>query len=227
MPPFWTMSRIERAERYEERDRLISNHRDLPIWDLPLNQAEYFIIDIETSGFSAQTDLVLSLAAGRLQGTDFSLEQYDIVRQARTEDVPEEIWLLTGLTPEQVQSGLEWRDVLFRALSYSANRVWIAHHARHELSFLQRSARLFWKMKLRPICIDTAVVAQALCRLPAVPTLDSVCDWLEIPVTDRHRADADVMATAEVWKREIELCRKLGLETVGDVVDWSIAYASG
>ena len=198
------------------------------VLDTPLEEAAYFVVDLETSGFSAATDKVLSLAAGCARGRELpcAIDQYDIVYHPDTRDIPDFIWELTGLTPQDIQRGKDWKQVLRQALSLAANHVWIAHHARHEVSFLQRHARLLWKTHIRPIAIDTAVVAQALARLPKVPTLDFVCAWLDVPVVSRHSANGDVLMTAEVWKRQIALCQSMGLETVGDVIEFSISYAS-
>jgi len=220
---FWTMTRDKELHSFQSSS-------SLHLGDMMLTDTDYFVVDIETSGFSATTDMVLSLAAGKIAaGTlDFELEQYNLVQHTDTSEVREVIWKLTGLSPNQIKmEGRPWKDVLLRALQLSENRVWIAHHARHELSFLQRHARLYWRMQLRPIMIDTAVVAQALCRLPAPPTLDAVCDWLSVPVTRRHCAADDVEMTAAVWNREMEYCRAHGLRTVREVVDWSISWALG
>lgn len=199
------------------------------IWDTPLQDVEYFVVDIETSGFSAERDLILSLAAGCLKGThpDFSEFFYRFIQHDNVDEVPEKIWKLTGITPDQLRRGENLSSVLRDALSLSVNKVWIAHHARHEMSFLQRQARLLWKLKLRPIVVDTAVVAQALGRLSRVPTLDEVCRWLDVPASDRHQADADVRMTAEVWRREMQLCEQAGLQTVSEVIDWTSARAMG
>lgn len=197
------------------------------IVDTPLAEADYFIIDIETSGFSATTDKVLSLAAGCAKGNSLpcQIDLYDVVYHAKADDIPEHIWELTGLTAEVLRQGKEWKELLFEALKMAANHVWIAHHARHEVSFLQRHSRLLWKTSIRPIVIDTAVVAQSFLRLPSPPTLDFVCQWLEVPVENRHQADGDVLMTAEVWRRQIPLCQAQGLQTVGDVLEWSMIHA--
>lgn len=199
------------------------------IWDAPLSEVDYFIIDIETSGFSADTDLILSLAAGCITGAEdeFSNFYYHLVRHDHVEQVPPIVWELTGLTPDSLKSGRDLADVLRDALALAVNRVWVAHHARHEVSFLQRYTRQLWKLKLRPIVIDTATVAQALGRLSRVPTLDEVCNWLDVDVVDRHQADADVRMTAQVWRKEMEMCRQIGLKTVSEVIDWTTSRAMG
>lgn len=216
--------RSERMRRLEERDKLVEQLASAEQWDKGLEMADYFVIDIETSGFNPVSDLVLSLAAATMSGPDLTMEMahYDLVRHEDLSQVSEQIWLLTGLSADALTQGSEWRDVLLKALSTSANRVWVAHHARHELSFLQRHARQFWKMKLRPLVIDTSVVAQSLFGFPSPPTLDDVCERLLIPVSGRHRADEDVEMTSEVWLREMSLCRKLGMSTVGEVILWAM-----
>ncbi|UOF91776.1 DNA polymerase III subunit epsilon [Fodinisporobacter ferrooxydans] len=225
---FWNTGRTEQDLLARQRE-LAHEDKSVTIWEMPLSEAEYFVIDIETSGFSATKDCVLSLAGGCMHGCDTTLDplQYSIVRHDQVDMISDNIWQLTGLSPAQIQQGEEWRDVLFRALELSSDRVWIAHHIRHEMSFIQRHAKHFWKMHLRPIAIDTAIVAQALCKLPDAPTLDRVCEWLDVPVKNRHRADADIMMTAEVWKKEMAMCRSLGLETIGEVIEWSISHGWG
>ncbi len=217
--------RSERMRRLEERDRLVDQLASAQQWDKELEMADYFVVDIETSGFNPVSDLVLSLAAATMSGPDLKMEMahYDLVRQEDVSHVPEQIWLLTGLSAQRLEHGGEWREILLKALSTSANRVWVAHHARHELSFFQRHARQFWKMKLRPLVIDTSVVAQCLFRLSSPPTLEDVCERLLISVSPRHHADEDVAMTTEVWLREMTLCRKLGLSTVGEVILWATA----
>lgn len=200
-----------------------------PLWDMPLTDIPYLVIDMETSGFSASTDLILSVAAGCMTGlnSDFSDFYYRVIRHEHVDVVSPEIWTLTGLTPEEVSRGEPLEHVFSHILQLAVNRVWVAHHSSHEMSFLQRQARLLWKMKLRPIVIDTAVVAQALGGLSRVPTLDEVCAWLGVDASNRHRADADVHMTAEVWRKEMSLCRRVGLETIAQVIDWASARAIG
>lgn len=213
----------KRADRMEVRAQFEDGDFGANVWESPIVEADYFVIDIETSGFSPATDTVLSLAAGCMQGADPTLNPtlYDVIHTDAVADVPAAVWDLTGLTPEAVVCGKSLHDVLLCALSMSVNHVWIAHHARHELSFLQRHTRQLWRMPLRPVVIDTSVVARALLRLHDVPTLEAVCKWLDIPVSNRHQADADVRMTAQVWARELELCRQAGLYTVSEVVEWT------
>lgn len=217
-----------------QRTNRLGRHLDQPVqdgdlgsevWESPLESAGYFVIDIETSGFSPVTDHVLSLAAACMTGQNPTLFNgfYEVVQSDAVAKVTEHVWALTGLSPDEVLHGQPIKEVLFKALSLSVNRVWIAHHARHELSFLQRHTKRLWHMPLRPIVIDTSVVARALWALPNVPTLEAVCEHLAVPVTHRHRADADVAMTAQVWAHEMALCKGLGLSTVADVVEWVTA----
>ena len=209
-----------------ERQALSDEHYGSAAWNLPLTEADYFVIDIETSGFSPQTDLVLSVAS--LQTSWHSNEPdleicHDLVGHADLSRVPQHIWPLTGLTPEILHGKPEWHDVLFNTLKRAQSRVWIAHHARHELAFLQKSTQDFWRFQLRPIVVDTALVAQALTGSSTVPVLEEVCSLFDVPLGARHRADEDVKMTAMVWMKEAKLCKALGLTTVGQVVEWTLA----
>ena len=200
------------------------------VWEVSLQEADYFVIDLETSGFAPEKDLILSLAASFIQGDDPQplASRYDLVTHADLNGVLPHIWRQTGLSPEILQqSGRPVADVLRDALVMAVDCAWVAHHARHEVAFIQRQVRTLWKMRLRPIVIDTALVAQGLFRLRKPPSLEWLCEALDVPVTQRHQADADVEMTASIWAKEVPLCHSLGLKTVGDVVEWSLAHGSG
>lgn len=201
----------------------------VPVWERPLGEAPYFVLDLETSGFSPARDKILSVACATFSGWRSEPDEsfYAIVRHDDVADVPSHIWELTGLTPEAMRDGEPLEAALRRALELGAGRVWVAHHVRHDLGFLQRATDALWRLRLRPLAMDTAVVAQALARAPRPLTLDEACGWLGIPVVGRHRADADVRMTAAVWRKEMELCGRLGLQTVKDVIDWVSARATG
>ncbi|QSO46170.1 exonuclease domain-containing protein [Alicyclobacillus mengziensis] len=241
-----------RLTRQIVRELLTDEQHGSVAWDLPVQDAPYFVIDIETSGFSPQTDIVLSIASAtlRLPNLDLDCEgtpnthlapepqtipepelwqnlEYALIGLRDTSIVPSCIWQLTGLTPESLVQGRDWREVLLETLKRAGGAVWVAHHARHELSFLQNSARDFWRLRLHPIVIDTALVAQALVGHPQIPTLDEVCTWLDVPIGKRHQADEDVRMTALVWQKEAKLCQALGLSTVGQVIEWARARAEG
>ncbi|WP_206832655.1 exonuclease domain-containing protein [Alicyclobacillus fructus] len=200
-----------------------------PVWERPLAQAPYFVLDLETSGFSPARDKILTVACATFAGASPDPEDslYAVVRHEDVADVPAHIWELTGLSPQDVRDGEPLEHALRRALELGAGRVWVAHHIRHDLGFLQRAADALWRLRLRPLAVDTAVVGQVLVRAPRPLTLDEACEWLGVPVAGRHRADADVHMTAAVWRREMELCARLGLQTVKDVIDWVSARATG
>ncbi|SIS53053.1 exonuclease domain-containing protein [Alicyclobacillus vulcanalis] len=202
---------------------------DAPVWERPLDEAPYFVVDLETSGFSPARDIILSLACATFSGAGAEPDDtyYAVVRQDDVSQVPAQVWALTGLSPRDVREGAPLEAVLRRCLELGAGRVWIAHHVRHDLGFLQRAADAMWRLRLRPLSIDTAVVGQVLARAPRPLSLDEACAWLGIPVAGRHQADADVRLTSAVWRAEMALCRRLGLQTVKDVIDWVSARAMG
>ena len=213
-----------------QQSKLFDDQHGSASWNLPLMQANYFVIDIETSGFSPQTDIVLSVASAPvclLDENPLANLHYELVGHANTTMVPPVIWELTGLSPDDLRDQREWRDILYSTLQLSASRVWVAYHARHELSFLQKHARELWKLRLTPIVIDAALVAQALFGTSTVPTLDEACKQLGIPVGTRHRADEDVRMTVALWRQEVSLCEAIGLKTVGQVVEWTLARVHG
>ncbi|SHK01181.1 3'-5' exonuclease [Alicyclobacillus tolerans] len=210
-------------ETIHPRDKLLSPAETLEkLWESPLDEAGFLVLDIETSGFSAQNDLILSLAYCVCYGDTIESVKSALIAHPSYDKVPETIWGLIGLSPSVCQQqGVPITDALHDLLEDSVSKIWVAHHIRHEMAFLQKAVREIWKQRLRPITIDTAVVAQALFRLPQAPLLEQTCQLLGVTVSNRHRADEDVRMTSAVWQKELQLCKRIGLRTVGDLVDWS------
>ncbi|QQE79841.1 PolC-type DNA polymerase III [Alicyclobacillus sp. SO9] len=224
----WTPSQMKNPIDLHRRTLLNDTEFGAGAWDQSLDDTDYFVFDIETSDFSVKKGIVLSVAAAtsRIDASPtIDTLQYYLIAHKDLSIVPDKIWRLTGLSPELLRNGVDLKSVLFEVLQLADKKVWIAHHARHELSFLHRYTRDFWKMRIQPIIIDTALVAQALLGQSFVPTLDEVCHWLDVPIGSRHRADADVTMTALVWQKEAKLCQSRGLQTVGEVLEWTRARA--
>lgn len=124
--------------------------------------------------------------------------------------IPVNIQRLTGITPTLLADAPAWERVALELAPVLEGRIWVAHHAPFDGSFLKAwLPQGLWK-RHRLVC--TRLLAKAL-----VPEADSralvrLCALLGIPNRRAHRALPDAEATAELMKHLIARAEDRGLD---------------
>src|SRR5690242_13154086 len=96
---------------------------------------EWAAVDVETSGFRAGQDRVLSLAVITLDGAGRPMREYSTLLNPGVDPGPVEIH---GLTRERLAGAPEFGDVAAQVAGLLAGRVMVAHNARFDYDFLAR-----------------------------------------------------------------------------------------
>jgi DNA polymerase III epsilon subunit-like protein len=123
---------------------------------------------------------------------------------------PANIQRLTGITPDLLVGADSWERVALRAAPHLEGRVWVAHHAPFDGSFLKAWLPQGLWHRHRLIC--TRLLAKALIPEADSRALVRLCALLGIPNRRPHRALPDAEATAELMKHLIERADAQGLD---------------
>ena len=124
--------------------------------------------------------------------------------------LPEEIQRLTGISLPMLAGAPPWEQVALRLAPLLEGRVWVAHHAPYDGSFLKAwLPEGVWR-RHRLIC--TRLLAKKL--LPDLPrrSLAELCAHLGITNTRAHRALQDAEATAEALQHLLQRAEDQGLD---------------
>ncbi|WP_306590103.1 PolC-type DNA polymerase III [Geothrix sp. 21YS21S-4] len=124
--------------------------------------------------------------------------------------LPEEIQRLTGISLPMLAGAPPWEQVALKVAPRLEGRVWVAHYAPYDGSFLKAwLPEGIWR-RHRLIC--TRLLAKEL--LPELPkrSLADVCAHLGITNTRAHRALQDAEATAEALQCLIQRAEDRGLD---------------
>jgi DNA polymerase-3 subunit epsilon len=195
---------------------LLAALREHEMSDTALNDLEMAVIDTETTGFDPLVDVLLSLAAvlvdpGARVGEPF----HCYVRLPADRQVPPHITELTGITEEDVRQGEPLAAALQKFLQFVGERVLVAHHAGHDVRFLNAALRKSWGVELDHHVLDTGKIAMWLHQMAKYPSLDVLLALYEIPLEGRHTAHGDAKMTAEVVNRQFALLDRQGVRTLG------------
>ena len=125
-------------------------------------------------------------------------------------DYPPLIQKLTGITPAMLVEASPWEQVALRLPGELEGRVWVAHHAPFDGSFLK--AWLPHGLWHRHQLVCTRLLAKALIPESKSFALHQLCLLLDIRNRRAHRALPDAEATAELMRHLLERAEAKGLD---------------
>ena len=165
--------------------------------DVPLT-GEYVAFDLETTGLSPQTDVIIEIGAAIYCNGEIRERFQSFVNPHRR--LSQKIIDLTGITDDMLQDAPDVEQVLPQFLEFCGDRPLAAHNADFDVSFvLAACSRL--GLDYDPTYVDTLIMAQNL--LPSLNNhkLNIVAEALELPDFNHHRAVDDAITVAYMLER--------------------------
>jgi DNA polymerase III subunit epsilon len=156
----------------------------------------YAIVDIETTGGYAANHRVTEIAIYHHDGIQITGQYHSLVNPGRS--IPYYISGLTGITTEMVLDAPVFNEVAAEVLAQLEGKVFVAHNAHFDYSFLKREfelAGISWQAK--KLC--TVRLSRKIIPGLRSYSLGSLCESLGVKITNRHRAAGDASATARIF----------------------------
>jgi DNA polymerase III subunit epsilon len=178
-----------------------------------LEEAEFVVFDLETTGLSAARDQICELGAVRVRGLELVDSFHSLVNPRVA--LPEPVARLTGLRQEELRHAPSVAGVVRRFLAFAGDELLVAHNARFDQRFLERQLG-DRRLSEPPLC--TAALARRLLegRLRRVG-LASLANFFGVPTRPCHRALPDAEATAQVLVQLIGLAQELGARRLSEL----------
>lgn len=158
--------------------------------------ALYAIVDIETTGGYAEHHRITEIAVYHHDGQRITDHFTTLINPGRK--IPAFITGLTGISSEMVQDAPAFPDVAREVYQWLNNRVFVAHNAQFDYSFLKKefeAAGLAWNAK--KLC--TVRLSRKIIPGLRSYSLGRLAESLGISIPDRHRAGGDALATARIF----------------------------
>jgi DNA polymerase III subunit epsilon len=191
------------------RAALPGPHRRRPL-DLPWPDAEYCVVDLETTGLDLRRDDIVSYGAVLIRGGRVLVgtASYGLVRPDRPVS-PASI-AVHGLRSSDLADAMSPDQAADHLLTLTTGRLLVAHAAWIETAFLSRAFRRRGRRLTSPV-VDTLALARAaghpVTATQRDPSLESLARRLNLPVHTPHHALGDALTTAQVL---IVLASRLG-----------------
>ena len=181
-----------------------------------LEECAFAVVDVETTGMrAAGDDRVTEVAVVLLHGGRRELLLDTLVNPGRA--IPPAISGITGITDAMVRGAPSFQDIADQLLGVLAGRIFVAHNARFDWSFLDASLQRARGLGLGGPNLCTVRLARRL--LPGVGScgLDNLTHVLALENSARHRAAGDADVTARLLERLLVTARGEGARTLDDL----------
>lgn len=166
-----------------------------------MKNTQYAIVDIETTGGNAGGSRITEIAIIIHDGTSV-IDRFETLVNPQKE-IPLPIFALTGITNDMVSGAPIFDDIAERVAELLTDRIFVAHNVNFDYSFVRHQleeAGIKWTA--RKLC--TVRAARKIRPGLASYSLGNLCQSLDIPVENRHRAGGDADATAILFSRLLE-----------------------
>ncbi|MBQ5748639.1 MAG: PHP domain-containing protein, partial [Oscillospiraceae bacterium] len=175
---------------------------------------EYVAFDIETTGLSAKTEVLIELGAVIMRRGEI-VDRFDSF-VAPNRPIPPRITELTGITDAMVADAPAVEDVLPKFLEFCGDRPLCAHNAEFDVGFVKEVCRQLG-LAFDPVYFDTLALARNLMPQLGRYKLNIVADALSLPDFNHHRASDDAITCGYMLARFFTMLEERGITSVEQI----------
>ncbi|QCE43401.1 exonuclease domain-containing protein [Psychroserpens sp. NJDZ02] len=157
----------------------------------------YTIVDIETTGGKFNEEGITEIAIYKYDGHEVVDQFISLVNPER--EIQPFVVNLTGINSKMLRNAPKFYEVAKRIVEITEGTILVAHNAKFDYRILKTEfKRLGFPFERETLC--TVELSKDL--IPDLPSysLGKLVRSLGIPVTDRHRASGDALATVKLFK---------------------------
>ncbi|WP_299117327.1 exonuclease domain-containing protein [uncultured Winogradskyella sp.] len=157
----------------------------------------YAILDIETTGGKYNEEGITEIAIYRFDGHKITDQFISLVNPER--EIQPFVVNLTGINSNMLKNAPKFYEVAKRIVEITEDCIIVAHNSSFDYRILKTEfKRLGFPFKRKTLC--TVELSQQLIPDMESYSLGKLTRALGIPVSDRHRANGDAMATVKLFK---------------------------
>ena len=186
--------------------------------DVPLEDAHFVVVDLETTGLSPRTSRICEIGAQRVRRLALA-ESFETLVDPGVA-LPPAVASLTGIRPGSLRGAPRVDLAIRRLVDFTGDAAIVAHNARFDLAFLDREVAQLTGRRIAAPVVDTVWLARRLLggRTRHVG-LARLAHFFGVPTEPCHRALPDARATAEILVVLIGLAQERGARSLADLVE--------
>jgi DNA polymerase-3 subunit epsilon len=157
----------------------------------------YAVLDIETTGGKYNEEGITEIAIHKFDGHKVIDSFISLVNPEK--DIQPFVVKLTGINNKMLRTAPKFHEVAKRIIEITEDVVIVAHNAQFDYRILRTEfRRLGYNYQRKTLC--TVDLSKTLLPDAESYSLGKLVRSLGIPVSDRHRANGDALATIKLFK---------------------------
>jgi len=157
----------------------------------------YAILDIETTGGKYNEEGITEIAIHKFDGHQVIDTFISLVNPEK--EIQPFVVKLTGINNKMLRTAPKFHEVAKRIIEITEDTIIVAHNAQFDYRILRTEyKRLGYNFERKTIC--TVDLSKTLLPDLESYSLGKLVRSLGIPVSDRHRANGDALATIKLFK---------------------------
>lgn len=173
----------------------------------------YSILDIETTGGKYDEEGITEIAIHKFDGHRVVDQFISLVNPEK--EIQPFVVKLTGINSKMLRTAPKFHEVAKRIVEITQDTVLVAHNAQFDYRILRTEfRRLGFNFERKTLC--TVDLSKRLIPEAESHSLGKLVRSLGIPVSDRHRANGDALATLKLFK--LLLSRDSDKSIIKDVI---------
>lgn len=162
---------------------------------------KFAIVDIETTGGTPESSAIIEIAIIIHNGKKTVKRFSSLVDPGCS--IPYFITQHTGITDEMVSGAPPFHAIAKEIIELTEGAVFVAHNVKFDYRFVKAAFKnLGYSYQRKTVC----TVRLSRSTFPGLPSysLGNLCESLDIPIKERHRAMGDAEATAILFSKILE-----------------------
>jgi DNA polymerase-3 subunit epsilon len=157
----------------------------------------YAILDIETTGGKYNEESITEIAVHKYDGHRIVESLITLINPEK--EIQPFVVKLTGINNKMLRNAPKFYEIAKRIIEITNDCVLVAHNANFDYRILKTEfRRLGYDFDLPTLC--TVELSKKLIPELESYSLGKLCRTLGIPVSDRHRANGDALATVKLFE---------------------------
>ncbi len=174
------------------------------------------VIDTETTGLDPKKARIVEIAGVRIVAG--ALESHTVFRRLVQpgEPIPAAATRIHGIDAVRVADAPVFSDVWPEFSSFVGSSLVIGHSVGFDLAVIKRECERAQTTWTRPRTLDTRLLAEVIAPDLADHSLESLAEWLDVEVGERHTAIGDATTTARILLAMLPRLRDLDIRTLAE-----------
>lgn len=206
-PEFWKnyISLFEEKQKYK----------------IPISQAEFVVIDVESTGLDFKKDKILSIGGVKIKNRQIEISNTFEIYLNQNEFNSNTV-LVHGILKKSNSEKIHEQDGIIKFLEFIKNNIIVGHSISFDISIINETIKRNGGSKILNKSIDTINLYKRIkgedYKIDSSLSLDKLSDEYKISKSDRHNAAGDALITTILFLKLVSSLNKRGVTELGSLL---------